>query len=127
MAPAGGGSEGRRVGIEPSGRVSQVAAAHDVVAFEHGTRFVAGELHGHALRHACPHEVMYANATMGCRWTGRWCSDTRFLKDDIEIALLDPDCRKKMNDLRTFFGLTDMSDAVIELINRAHREWIGAV
>src|SRR5712692_9600344 len=53
---AGGRSADRRVGIEPPRRVPQVAAAHDVVAFEHGPGLVAGQLHGHAFRYAGPHE-----------------------------------------------------------------------
>src|ERR1700682_5036098 len=60
---AGGRSDGRRLGIEPPRRVPQVAAAHDVVAFEHGTGLVAGQLHGHALRHAGPREAAHGGPT----------------------------------------------------------------
>jgi hypothetical protein len=45
------------VGIEPPRRIAQVAAAHDVVPFEHRAGFVPCELHRHALGHAGPHEV----------------------------------------------------------------------
>jgi len=60
-------------------------------------------------------------------------SSTGSLKDDHggwadawELVKHDPECWHKMEDLRRFFRIEGMTDAVVELITRAHREWIDA-
>ena len=45
-------------------------------------------------------------------WTDAW-----------EIASFDRDFLKKMQDLRGVFKVKGMTDAVIELVNRAHQAW----
>jgi len=42
---------------QPCDTVSQITLVDDVVAVEHRSRLVAGELHGHALGYAGTHEV----------------------------------------------------------------------
>ena len=45
-------------------------------------------------------------------WTDAW-----------EIASVDREFLQKMQDLRGVFKVKGMTDAVIELVNRAHQAW----
>src|SRR5262249_61550455 len=42
----------RRASLQLPGSLDEIARAHDVVAVEYPSRPVAGDLHGHSLRHA---------------------------------------------------------------------------
>lgn len=48
--------------VELSGRFSQVPVIDNVIAVEHGSRLMAGDLHGHSFWHARPHQVSHSAA-----------------------------------------------------------------
>jgi hypothetical protein len=62
-------------------RLKEFAFVDDVVPVKHGARFVAGQDHGHALRHASPHQVARGGAAAVVEQSMRdACPHTRVAK-----------------------------------------------
>src|ERR1035437_3267972 len=84
------GRRAGRIDVEALRRISQVATADDVVSLKDRARLMAGELHGHALRHAGPHEVANrgsAEVVRDATWAA--CLDAGLPPDFVEAALRD--------------------------------------